>query len=212
MRRAPKVSTLVAGTLLLSLATALGCMDRFEEKRVSLPPGTTVSASLSNRLGTASSRSGDPFEAVTLAPVVSEGVEVLPVGTKLRGTVARVEPAGRMKGRAVLELAVQEVIDPKGVGHPFASQPMIFVGESPTRGDVEKIAGGGVAGAVIGGIAGGKKGAVVGGALGLGVGTAAALATKGKEVSLAPGHRLFVRLAGPTEVPLIAQYDRNGGR
>jgi uncharacterized membrane protein YebE (DUF533 family) len=55
-------------------------------------------------------------------------------------------------------------------------------------------------GAIIGALVGGKKGALVGTAIGGGAGTAAVLSTRGREVHLAKGAALTVRLTAPVTV------------
>ena len=56
------------------------------------------------------------------------------------------------------------------------------------------------AGAVIGRIAGGKSGAAKGAVVGGGAGTGVVLATRGKEVRLAKGAALSVRLTAPVTI------------
>lgn len=77
--------------------------------------------------------------------------------------------------------------------------------KSRTKGDIEKIAAGGVVGAVIGGIAGGKKGAAIGAGAGAGAGTVLMLATKGDDLQLGVGHRLNVLMTSSTSIVLVAQ-------
>jgi hypothetical protein len=60
--------------------------------------------------------------------------------------------------------------------------------------DAAIIGGGAAAGAVIGGIAKGGKGAGIGAVIGGVAGTGAVLATKGKEVELAAGTPVTIRL------------------
>ncbi len=55
-------------------------------------------------------------------------------------------------------------------------------------------------GAIIGALLGGKQGALVGTAVGGGAGTAVVLSTRGKEVHLAKGSALAVKLVEPITV------------
>lgn len=52
-----------------------------------LPAGAELSIRLTTAVGSHISRSGDPVEAVVIAPVLAEGRTVISPGTKLRGTV-----------------------------------------------------------------------------------------------------------------------------
>ena len=66
--------------------------------------------------------------------------------------------------------------------------------------DATKIGIGAGAGAVIGGLLGGKDGAAKGAAIGGGAGTGVVLATKGKEMRLAPGADVTTQLSAPLTV------------
>ncbi len=66
--------------------------------------------------------------------------------------------------------------------------------------DAATIGGGAVGGAIIGGILGGGDGAAKGAAIGGAGGTGVVLATRGKEVRLAAGTPISVRLTAPLTV------------
>jgi len=66
--------------------------------------------------------------------------------------------------------------------------------------DATKVGIGAGAGAVVGAILGGKKGAAGGAAVGGGAGTGVVLATKGREVRLAPGADVTTQLTAPLTV------------
>ena len=59
-------------------------------------------------------------------------------------------------------------------------------------------------GAIIGAIAGGKKGALIGTAVGGGAGTGVVLSTRGKEVGLAKGAAITLKLVEPLTVRIRA--------
>jgi hypothetical protein len=65
-------------------------------------------------------------------------------------------------------------------------------------------AAGAAGGAIIGAIAGGKKGAAIGTAVGGGAGTGVVLATRGKEVSMAKGSALTLKLSEPVTIRIKA--------
>jgi hypothetical protein len=66
--------------------------------------------------------------------------------------------------------------------------------------DATKIGVGAGAGAVIGGLLGGTDGAAKGAAIGGGAGTGVVLATKGKEMRLAPGADVTSQLSAPLTI------------
>ncbi len=170
-----------------------------------IPAGTNIVASLETRLVTDANSTGDPFTARTIDAVIVDGKTVIPAGARIQGTLQDVQASGKISGRARMTLAFQRIDDAKGNAHPISAVPLTLQAASKTRGDVEKIAAGGVLGAIIGGIAGGKKGAVIGGGAGAGAGTVLMLATKGKEVELNPGDRLNVSLTAPTSISRVVQ-------
>jgi hypothetical protein len=190
---------------MLGIVMVLSSCSKLEKARtrtVTVPPGTTLIASLETPLRSDANRTGDPFAATVTHPVrVGEEI-VIPQGARVQGTLAHVQPSGRIKGRAAMSLAFQEITFPNGDRRSIAARPLSLVAESRAQQDAETIVAGGVIGAVLGGIARGGKGAAVGGAVGAGTGTAIVLATKGDEIELAPGRELAVELEAPVDVAL----------
>jgi hypothetical protein len=170
-----------------------------------IPDGTSVVASLDARLSTETNQTGDAFGATTTEPVIVGGKTVLPTGTRIHGVLRDVQASGRIKGRARMTLAYQGVVDSEGKTHVISATPLTLQAASATRGDVEKIAAGGVLGAIIGGITGGGKGAAIGAGAGAGAGTVLMLATKGDEVELEAGQRLNVEMTSATSIAVLAQ-------
>jgi hypothetical protein len=170
-----------------------------------IPDGTSVMASLGTRLSTETNHAGDPFVATTTAPVIVDGRTVVPAGATIHGVLRDVQASGRIKGRARMTLAYQGIVDSQGTTHTISAQPLTLQAASATRGDVEKIAAGGVLGAIVGGIAGGGKGAAIGAGAGAGAGTVLMLATKGADVVLDPGRTLTVQMTSSTSLPVLAQ-------
>jgi hypothetical protein len=176
---------------------------RFETSAI--PGGTILVASLDNRISTASSQSGEPFTATTIEAVMVDGRVAIPAGARIHGALRDVKAAGRIKGRAHLTLAYDTIVDAEGNTETLTALPLTLQAASGTRGDVEKIAGGGVLGAIVGGIAGGGKGAAIGAGAGAGAGTVLTLAHKGDDVVLAAGQRLDVHTTSATTIQVLAQ-------
>lgn len=209
-------SRMAISLLLLAAITASGCVDerasadttgqkappRPRVEMLTVPAGTSVIASLVTPLSTDTNQTGDPFTATTQQPIVVNGRTVVASGSTVRGVLRDVQASGRVKGRAGMTLAFQEIVDTHGRTHVISAEPLILQADSEKTGDVEKIAAGGVAGAIIGGITGGKKGALIGTAVGAGAGTIVVLATKGDDIELSPGQRLSVQTITPTSIAL----------
>ena len=80
------------------------------------------------------------------------------------------------------------------------SNPVTFEGEQTKGEDATKIGAGAGIGAIVGGIIGGGDGAAKGAAIGGAAGTGAVLATRGRDVALAPGADITATLATPADV------------
>jgi hypothetical protein len=170
-----------------------------------IPDGTHVVASLDTRLSTETNHTGDPFGATTTEPIVIGGSTVVPAGARIHGVLRDVQASGRIKGRARMTLAYESIVDSQGKTHSITAQPLTLQAASATHSDVEKIAAGGILGAIIGGITKGGKGAAIGAGAGAGAGTILMLATKGDEVELEAGQRLTVQMTSATSVQVLAQ-------
>ena len=213
-RSAGAVLTVCCGGIAAAalVASLSGCrVGQPREKRITVPIGTTVVASLAAGVGTGWNRPGDPIRATTLVPVTVAGATAFPAGSEVRGSVTRVDPPGRVKGRARLTIAFDEIVDPTGRAYSIETEPLTFAAKSGTHDDIEKLAAGGITGAIIGGIVGGKSGALKGTVIGAGAGTVWVLATKGGEVEIARGQSLEVRITGPLVVSVAARSETKGG-
>lgn len=204
--------------LLLTAAVAAGCKDGANDngraqgretkprlESLTIPAGTVIVAALDTHLSSDTNHAGDAFVATTTQPIVIGGKTVAPTGTTIRGAVRDVQASGRVKGRARMTLAYEEIVDAAGNAHLFTARPLTLQAASETHGDIEKVAAGGVLGAVIGGITGGGKGAAIGAGAGAGAGTVLMLATKGDDVELHAGQKLSIHVTGATSMPVLAR-------
>jgi len=148
--------------------------------------GTSLEVVLQQTLSTKTAQAEDRVLAELAEDVVVDGDVLLPAGAEVRGHVVSAVRSGRVKGRAHLVVAFDEV---RFDGRSYAIAATGFdVTAGSSKGKDAKIAGGAAAaGAVIGAIAGGGDGALKGGAIGGVAGGAAVLATRGVEVELAKG-------------------------
>jgi len=168
---------------------------------VQIPAGTVLPIALRTAVGSATSRVEDQVRGTLRRAIVIDGVEVVPAGTVVAGTVTQAERSGRVKGRARVAFRFA-MLDLPGERPrlPIRTAVIAREAEGTKKEDAAKIGGGAAAGAVIGGIVGGGDGAAKGAAIGGGAGTGVVLATRGREVSLPAGTSVSARLLDPVVV------------
>jgi hypothetical protein len=172
-----------------------------EFREVTIPSGTTLSATLATAVASDTSKVEDPVRATLRTAVSAEGLQALPPGTTLLGNVTSAERSAKVKGRASIAFRFNTVDLPGDGGRqPISTATISHVAAPTKKKDATKIGIGAGAGAVIGGIVGGGSGAAKGAAIGGGAGTAAVLATRGDEVRLAAGAPVSVKLTAPLTV------------
>ena len=169
------------------------------EPKIVVPAGTRLRVALTNAVSSDKSRPGDSFMGVLAEPVVIDGQTVLEKGTKVRGRVVEAKGSGRVKGRAVLQLTLTEIVR-TGNSLNVSTEPYSAIAESTKKRDAAIIGGGAGAGAAIGALVGGGKGALIGAGVGGGAGTGTVLATKGKEIRYSPETRIPFTLARSVEI------------
>lgn len=141
-----------------------------QPERLVVPAGTTVRVRLDQSLGTKFNRPGDRFSATLETPLIADGRAVVPAGAHVTGVVREAAPSGRLKGRAVLMLALNSV-EIHGRNFAIETTSVSRVSSRHRKHNLLWMGGGGGTGALIGGLAGGP----VGLGIGLGAGTAAGL-------------------------------------
>jgi type IV secretion system protein VirB10 len=170
---------------------------------------------LKQAITTKSARPGDPVYAQTAFPITKNDQIVIPAGTFVQGEVQRVLRAGRVKGRAELQMSFTSMIFPNGytVMLPGAVQNTpgstsnsmkgtegTIQGDSTKGKDVGTVIGSTIPGAGIGAIADGGKGAAIGAASGGILGLATVLLTRGPDVTLGTGDSLEMVLESSIEL------------
>ena len=135
------------------------------------------------------------------SPVTINGVQALPAGTAVTGHVTDVARSGRVKGRARVAFRFTR-LDPPGAAEAMQirTASVSRVAPGTKKKDAATIGGGAVGGAIIGGLIGGGDGAAKGAAIGGAGGTGVVVATRGKEVRIASGTPVSVRLTAPLTV------------
>lgn len=155
--------------------------------------GTALPIVLKEALSTKTAQPEQRVAAELAEDVVVDGDVLLPAGSEVRGHVVSSLRSGRVKGKAQLVVAFDQVHAGGKTYRIDATGLDVTAGKS--TGKDAKIVGGAAAGGVlIGAIAGGGSGAAKGGLIGGAAGGAAVLATRGKEVELPAGSRHTIEL------------------
>ncbi len=168
---------------------------------VTIPAGTSLPLVLDTGVGSDISRVEQPVRAHLARAIAVHGQTVLAEGSAVSGVVTDAKRSGKVKGRA--HVAVRfDTLTPRGGDAHYRIRTAAIgrTAQATKRKDALEIGGPAAGGAIIGAIVGGKKGAAIGTAAGGGAGTAVVLSTRGKEVHLAKGALVTVRLAEPVTV------------
>ena len=163
-----------------------------------VPAGTEMDLRLSNTLDSGVAQVEDRFEATTLVDLNIDGRTVIPAGSVARGVVTAVEPGTRTNRTAKMTVSFDQ-ITVNGRAYPMRGTVTEAIEGEGLKGELPRTGVGAGVGAVIGGLLGGFKGAIAGILIGAG-GTIAA--TEGKDVELAQGSVLRVRVDSPIQINL----------
>jgi hypothetical protein len=156
---------------------------RFRE--VVVPADTSLKLRLTTAVSSATSTVEDPVQAELDEAVVVNGVTVLAAGSPVRGHVAAVERAGKVKGRSSLSLRFDSIAA-GGERYPIDAR-FARTAESTAKRDAERVAIPAAIGAIIGAVVGEGKGAAIGAAAGGGAGAAVVMSTTGPQIALESG-------------------------
>ncbi len=175
-------------------------------KVVEVIAGTHIPLVLHNAISTKSARMGDPVYFETVFPVMVDGRVAIPAGSYVSGEVTETKRAGRVKGRAELNIKLTTMILPNayevnlnaspgggagtGGGEGMNSEGKI-IGDSDKASDIGTVVKTTAAGAGIGAIASRSAGgAGIGAGIGAAAGLAAVLLSRGPEAELPRGSTL----------------------
>ncbi len=167
--------------------------------------GTRILLRLTSSVNTKRSVPGDRVYLETAVPVFVDGRLLIPRGSYVTGTVTESKEAGRVKGKAALNLRFDNLTLPNGVTRDFRSRAASadargnldrsegrIESEGDKAGDIKTVGETTAAGAGIGTIAGAATGhyglgAGIGAAAGAAAGLAGVLTSRGAGVVLPPG-------------------------
>ena len=186
-----------------------------------VPAGTKILLQLRNSLNTKSARAGDGVYLASTFPVAVGNRVLIPAGVYVQGVVDRVQRAGRVSGKAQLDLHFTSIIFPNGTvvevpgivnAVPGAKKQQVKDGEGTIEQDSDKtrnmgkvaevaIPTGGTVGA-IGGLGSGHPlaGGVAGIAAGLATAGIVSLFTRGADVNIEAGSQVEMVLQRPLEL------------
>jgi hypothetical protein len=210
----------VAAPAAVPHAAALAAAAPVPEKKIyTVPAGTKVLLQLRSSINTKSARVGDGVYLASAFPVVVGNRVMIPAGVYVQGVVDRVARAGRVKGKAQLDMHFTSIIFPNGTvvevpgmvnSLPGAkNQQVKDDGEGTIQQDGDKgrnagktaqiaIPTGGTIGS-IGGLGSGHP--LAGGVAGVGAGLAAvglvSLFTRGADVNIESGTQVEMVLQRP---------------
>ncbi len=198
------VKRALLAVLLSQLIAPLAWAEAF-----SAPSGNLLHCRLTQTLSTKLNFQGDLFTATIAEPLVVNNHDVIPVGAKLEGRIARLDRPGRIKGVGEMRLAAEKVTFPDGRSYPvsavlvttYGAEGVKVVGaEGTVKGpssrlrDLEEVGLGMGGGGLLGTIFGGFHGAVLGGAIGGAAGFVDTLRRRGKDLTLPSGTELKFQL------------------
>ncbi|HET9179788.1 MAG TPA: hypothetical protein VFQ24_15640 [Terriglobia bacterium] len=206
--------------LVLAFFAAAALLCGSELPTPELPVGTQVSVTLISTLSSSADHAGDLFTAQVQDPIFARGMEVVPVGSTLRGHVTFVKPPGRVKGKAEMRLVADAIVLKNGHEYTFAGQlsdgndPSVKVngnegtiqGKGKSKTQAAKETGiGAAAGAGVGGLSAGGTGALYGAGIGAVAGLIHTLAKHHKDVVLQPGTPLTFVLTSAGKMASASQ-------
>ena len=126
-----------------------------------IPTGSKIVIRMIDSVNSETNKLGDTFVAVLEEAISQGGVEVIPRGADVRGRIAKIDDAGRLKGSAQLGLELTQIIV-NGILYSVTTSEYNEVGEGRGKETAKRAGIGAGIGAAIGAIAGGGKGAAIG--------------------------------------------------
>ena len=161
--------------------------------------GSKIVIRMIDSVNSETNKLGDTFVAVLDEPISQGGVEVIPRGADVRGRIAKIDDAGRLKGSAQLGLELTQLIV-NGIPYSVTTSEYNEVGEGRGKETAKRAGIGAGIGAAIGAIAGGGKGAAIGAGVGGGGATAIQVVTKGEKLNIPSETKLEFTLRSPLVV------------
>ena len=94
-----------------------------------VPSGTALTVTLADAISTEINKEGDTFTAHLTDPIIVNGKVVAEKGDRISGHIKTIEEPGRVKGRARLELVLDQITTSNHM-YKLSTEPFIAVGGS----------------------------------------------------------------------------------
>ena len=181
-----------------------------------VPGGTRMMVRILDPLSTEFNYQGDSFRSELAEDFNLSDGAVIPEGTRIYGTISRLKRAGRIRGRAEMELQFSRIEIARGyslslnaqmigliqnTGSRVGSGDGTITQESGVRGDMGRIGASAGIGALIGVITGGGSGAGKGAVVGAAGGLVGTIITRGDDIHLLSETEVIIRLVDDLSVP-----------
>ena len=187
---------LMAAVMLASaMISASGQKRQKPPPKYLLPENSVIRLRLNDKLNSKDAQVGNTFTSTVVTPVYVRGVEVIPAGSIVMGSVTHVVRATRKSQAGSLNVTFTSIQIPNGKQYPInasltssdsADNESEVKGKSSKQRNAKFIG----RGVVVGGIFNGATGAVTGGV----IGAARGLIKKGQEAEVNPGTEFNVIL------------------
>ena len=189
-----------------------------------IPSGQKFIMQLETALHTRTTRKGDRVEFTTAADVIGDNQVLIPNKSLIRATVTKSKRAGRLSGRAEIQLQFNDVrladgtvlpikatitrmgfdpVDPKDGENPKLK------GEAGAGADAKTIASGSAQGAIIGVLTGGVRGAAYGAAAGAAISAVGMALRRGPDLDLPRSTMFEAQFDRPIDIPVKSLQAQN---
>jgi Ca-activated chloride channel family protein len=201
----------------IPLAAAQADASTPAPESVTIPSGQKFIMQLETALHTRTTRKGDPVEFITAADVVANDQVLIPNKSLIRATVKEAKRAGRISGRAEIQLQFNDVRLADGTLIPIKAtitrmgfDPMDpkegenpkLKGEAGAGGDAKTVASGSAQGAIVGVLTGGVQGAVYGAAAGAAISAIGMALKRGPDLDLPRSTMFEAQFDKPIDIPV----------
>jgi hypothetical protein len=146
-----------------------------------VPAGSRLTIRMNDAIDSEENQAGETFTATLAEPLMVEGIEVAPLGAEVRGRIAVVEGAGRVRGSAELRLELTQIVV-NGVPYVLSTAEYTEVAEGRGEETARRVGTAAGVGAIIGAIAGGGQGAAIGAGVGAGAAGTVQVLTRGERL------------------------------
>lgn len=183
---------------------------------LNVPSGTDIRTKLLDTLSTQRNERGDTFRAEVMEDVLVGQDVAIPTGTRISGKISSLKRAGRIKGRAEMNLSFEDLEFRDGTRAPIEATVVSIEksgdkrikdeeGTLQTKGtkgeDAKNVGTASAIGAVIGVLTGGKRGAKTGATIGAVAGLAGVLTGRGRDLRLYSETEMVIRLQQEAVIP-----------